>query len=256
VVARGLRRHRTVLCCLVPGGASLGQPGLAGSRPCPLSSRTARSLVGRLRHDYRYGIGRTGGRGPPGGVGSSPLPILWWGRATPSPSPGSVPEPTPADHHRRRMMPRHRDRPLRCLVEGLLPVAPAPHRRPARIHRDDPQPVVGRHADQQVSEPPGRHPRDDAAEAPAALAAPEGLPAALAGVGETEVLDRDRPAAVGPGEPQQLGDRLPQPAVPCWAGWPSRSSGIVCGAPSGSPAGLRAQLARWSALRSTPRLRC
>jgi hypothetical protein len=40
----------------------------------------------------------------------------------------------------------------------------------------------------------------------------------VAGVGEVEVLDRQRTAAVDRGEPQQLGDRLPQPAIPGW-GW-------------------------------------
>src|SRR4029453_15671850 len=96
---------RTVLGRLVPGGVRFGRAGLVSAWPCPLSSPATRSLSRRLRHDQRHGIGRTGGRGPPGGVGSSPLPILWWGRATPSPSPGSGPEPTPAGHQRRRIMP-------------------------------------------------------------------------------------------------------------------------------------------------------
>ena len=84
----------------------------------------------------------------------------------------------------------------------------------------------------------------------------KGLPAGVAGVGEVEVLDRQRTAAVDRGEPQQLGDRLPQPAIPGWGWLPIEVERDRVGSPSGLPVGLRTQAARWSALRSTPRLLC
>jgi len=189
-------------------------------RPCPLSSWTARSLCRRLRHDSWRGRSRVKGRGPPGGVGSSPLPILRWAQATPSPSPGSVPEPTPADHQRRRMMPRHRDLSGCRAVQRLLPVAAAPHARPGGIHRDDPQSCVGGHADQQVPERSGWYASHDPAEGLAAPAAAEGLPAGVAGVGEVEVLDGQGTAAVRVGEPEQLGDRGAEPAIAGAGGLP------------------------------------
>ena len=69
-----------------------------------------------------------------------------------------------------------------------------------------------------VTEPAGRHPGDRAAEPLAMLATAKRLPTSLAGVGEVEVFDRDGVAAVSLCEPQQLGDRLPQPAV-AGGGW-------------------------------------
>jgi hypothetical protein len=96
---------RTVLGHLVPNGIPLGQTGLVGRWPCPLSSWTIRSLDRRPGYDLRRGRSRAGDHGPPGGVGSFLLAILRSPPATPSPSPGSVPKSTPADHHRRRMMP-------------------------------------------------------------------------------------------------------------------------------------------------------
>jgi hypothetical protein len=232
--------------CPVRAGGSYG-PEVLLDRQVPVPSARARSWRGRSRVE---------GRGPPGGVGSSPLPILWWGQATPSPSPGSVPEPTPADHQRRRMMSRHRDRPSCRAVQRLLPVAAAPHAGPRGIHRDDPQPSVGGHADQQVPELPGRHPSHDPAEGLAAPAAAEGLPTGVAGVGEVEVLHRQRAAAMRSGEPEQLGDRGAQPAIAGAGGLPVEVERDRVGLAEWVAGGSRTQAARWSALRSTPRLRC
>jgi hypothetical protein len=220
-------------------------------RPCPLSSWTARSPVPSAQARPWRGPSRVTGPGPPGGVGSSPLPILRWGQATPSPSPGSVPEPTSADHQRRRMMPRHRDRSSCRAVQRLLPVLAAPHARPRGIHRDDPQPSVGGHADQQVPELPGRHPSHDPAEGLAAPAAAEGLPAGTAGVGEVEVLDRQRAAAVRFGEPKQLGDHGAEPAIAGAGGLPVEVERDRVGLAEWVAGGVRIQPARWSALRST-----
>src|SRR6266508_5991680 len=98
------------------------------------------------------------------------------------------------------------DRLLGCLVEWCLPVAASPLRRPAGIHGDDPQPVVGGHADQQVSEPTGGDPRDRPAEPFAAPATAEGLPAGLAIVDEVQVLHDQRLAAAGGGEAKEGAD--------------------------------------------------
>jgi hypothetical protein len=94
-----------------------------------------------------------------------------------------------------------------------MPVALPPFRRPSWIDSDDPQADVGGHADQQVPELPSRHARHGLAEDLAAPATPERLPADLAGVGEVQVLDSDRAAAVRLGEVDQRGDRLAQPPV-------------------------------------------
>jgi len=80
--------------------------------------------------------------------------------------------------------------------------------------------LVGGHADQQVPEPAGRHPSHDPAEGLATPAAAEGLPAGAAGLGEVEVLDCQRAAAVRFGEPEQLGDRGAEPAIAGAGGLP------------------------------------
>jgi hypothetical protein len=73
--------------------------------------------------------------------------------------------------------------------------------------------VVGGHADQQVAEPAGGHPRHGPAEALAPPAAAEGLPAKLAGVGEVEVLHQDRPAESFRCDAKNRADGRTQPSV-------------------------------------------
>ena len=192
--------HRTVLCHLVPMPCPLGRAGLARRRRCPLASRRPGSLAAE---DSMV---------RPGRQLSHPHPLVGQGHTWPPP--GTKPKAASADHHRRSMMPRHRDRMLRRLVKGSLPVALAPFRGPAGIHRDDPQACVGGHPHQQLPELPGGHPRDRPAEALGAPAAAEGLPAGLPRVGEVQVLHHHRPAAVGPGQPDHGRHRRAQPAVP------------------------------------------
>src|SRR4029453_5272777 len=102
-----------------------GRTGLMGWWPFPLSSWTARSLVRRLRYGLRRTRKHVGGLGLPGGGGTSPAAILGSQPGPPSPSPGSISKPTPADHQCGCMMARHRDRRLGLLIERILPVAPA-----------------------------------------------------------------------------------------------------------------------------------
>ena len=85
-----------VLGHLVPNGVPLGQKGLVGRWPCPLSSWTIRSLYRRPGYDLLRGRSHVADHGLPGGVGSPLVAILRSPPGTPSPSPGSVPKPTPA----------------------------------------------------------------------------------------------------------------------------------------------------------------
>jgi hypothetical protein len=210
----------------------LGQWGLAGSWPCPLSSWTAGSVCRRLRHDYPRSRGCAGGRGPPGKVGSSPLPSAG-GVGHTIPSPGSVPEPTPADHQRRRMMPRHPDRPPCRVVQWLLPVAPT-HTlvhagSTAMIHRPW---LAAMPASRSRNRLVGCRRRCGGR--PCRAGRGRGLPAGGAGLGEVEVLNRQRAATVGRGSSPTAARSRPSRVE---AGCPSRSRVIVCGLPSGLPAG-------------------
>lgn len=199
-MARSLRRHRTVLCRLVPEGVPFGQPGPVGPWPCPLSSRTPGFLHAGHGHDHPGGDDR----GRPGGVGSSPTTILRSPPATPSPSPGSVPEPPPADHHRRGLMAADGNRPRGRFVQWLTPVLCRPPGGPGGVDRHHPQPRVGRHADQEVAELPRRQAGHAPAKPLAAGAAAHGLAALLAGGSKVEVLDDQAAAAVGGGQPERL----------------------------------------------------
>src|SRR4029453_18411691 len=122
-----------------------GRTGLMGWWPFPLSSWTARSLVRRLRYGLRRTHKHVGGLGLPGGFGSSPAAILWSQPGTPSPSPGSISKPTPADHQCGCMMARHRDRRLGLLIDRIRPVAPAHTEVQAGSNAPTPSPALGGH---------------------------------------------------------------------------------------------------------------
>src|SRR6266851_1372687 len=119
-----------VLGCLVACGGPLGRSGL-GPR--------VRLPSGVAVHGFPVlGVGQTGWCrcGRPGGVGSSPFPILWWGSVTPFPSPGSLAEPTSSDHDRGGVM--SADRVIGVLVlQGGEPVLGAPSGGVGRVDRDD-----------------------------------------------------------------------------------------------------------------------
>ena len=104
----------------------------------------------------------------------------------------------------------------------------------------------------------GRDARDQPPEAPPAPAA--GRPAAvalaslLAGVGEVQVLDHDRPAAVLRGRARSAPEMAARSRPSrCEAGSPARTSGIVTGGPAGFPSGVTAHASRWPWFRSTAR---
>jgi hypothetical protein len=76
----------------------------------------------------------------------------------------------------------------------------------------------GGHPGQSLPELGGRDPGYGVAESFATCAAAHRFAALVAGVGEAEVLDRDRRALVVPGEVDQPGDGVPQCRVPGRAG--------------------------------------
>jgi hypothetical protein len=153
-------------------------------------------------------------------------------------------------------MARHGDRSSGLVVKRPLPVAPTPLGCPSGVDRDDPQPGVGGHADQQIPERAGGDLADGAAKPLAAPAPPKLLPAGLAGLGEVEVLDGDGAAAVRLGEPDDGGDGFRSLAWRVLAGSRSRSRAIVAGSPTGLPLGSSTQVSTWAALRSTATVRC
>jgi hypothetical protein len=95
------------------------------------------------------------------------------------------------------------------VIEGREPVLAAPPGGEGRVDGDHPQALVAAHLGQPVAEPPGRDAGHRAAEVPAAPSSPEGLAALGACLGEVEVLDGDRLAAVRLSEGDELADRGP-----------------------------------------------
>ena len=130
---------------------------------------------------------------PHGGVGSSLLPILWWGRVTPNPSPCSLGESTSADDQRRRMVGAGLGG---SLFQCCKPVLQSPPRGVGRIDGDDGQPLVGGHLREalaELSRGDARHEPPESAAPPAPRGAPAGVfPTLASRFGEVKVLDHNR----------------------------------------------------------------
>ena len=132
--------------------------------------------------------------------------------------------------------------------QGALPGRAAVPGGVARVDRDHRQALGGGHRDDAVLELGGGEPGDHV---PERLASTELLPGL--GVGEVEVLDRDRGGAGGLRVLEDRGDRGAQTAVPGLASTrrPGRAGpGPVV--PTGLPEVSTRVAARWSAFRSTP----
>jgi hypothetical protein len=117
-----------------------------------------------------------------------------------------------ANHDCGGMMPGH-SRIGRLLVpfrEGLEPVLGPPSGGIRRIDRDDRDPDFCSHRNQSVPELASRDACDGTAEPLATHSAARRFPGRAAGVGEVQILNRDRLAATPLGGLQQEGDGVPQ----------------------------------------------
>jgi hypothetical protein len=99
-------------------------------------------------------------------------------------------------------------------LQRNLPMLAAPLGGVGGINRDHPQTLVGAHLGQPIPEPPGRDAGYGAPQPLAWSSSAEGLAALSSCVGELEVLDGDRPAAVRLGDRDELADRSPKPPIP------------------------------------------
>ena len=210
-MVRASRRPRTVLGCLVGRGWPLGRRGL----PPPLW--LPRGLAGPAVPAYALGCGRSRGSSP------AADPLVSAGHAFSSAHP--VAERTPADHHGGRVMAARGDR--GCLLpEGGEPVLGAPPGCVGRVGRDHGQPRVRGHLGEPVAKlsswQAGHHPAEAASLLAVRRARAATLASLPAGIGEVQVLNRDRVAAMLTGPADERGDGGAEPTVPLAGRQPSQ----------------------------------
>jgi hypothetical protein len=116
-----------------------------------------------------------------------------------------------SDDHRRGVMPADGGRGL--LLQWREPVLTGPLGRVGRVNRQHPHSPVGAHLHQTSAEPVVRNARDRPPPPSATGATPERFASNGASVGEIEILDGDRSAALAEGKVDELADGRSQPPI-------------------------------------------